>query len=61
MNSRQDRTAIFAIAVASMSMLSTPHAFAQSSVIDQVSPVTDEMLRNPPDGDWLMWRRTYDG
>ncbi|MFM1863247.1 MAG: hypothetical protein RLZ26_1769, partial [Pseudomonadota bacterium] len=61
MNSRQDRAAIFAIAVATMSMLSTPHAFAQSSVIDQVSPVTDEMLRNPPDGDWLMWRRTYDG
>jgi alcohol dehydrogenase (cytochrome c) len=21
-------------------------------------PVTDEMLRNPPPGDWLMWRRT---
>jgi alcohol dehydrogenase (cytochrome c) len=61
MNPRQDRSAIFAIAVASMSMLSTPYAFAQSSVIDQVTPVTDEMLRNPPDGDWLMWRRTYDG
>jgi len=24
-------------------------------------PVTDEMLRNPPDGDWLMFRRTYNG
>jgi alcohol dehydrogenase (cytochrome c) len=23
--------------------------------------VTDEMLRNPPPGDWLHWRRTYDG
>jgi len=23
-----------------------------------LSPVTDEMLRNPPDADWLSWRRT---
>jgi alcohol dehydrogenase (cytochrome c) len=26
-----------------------------------LSKVTDAMLRNPPDGDWLQWRRTYDG
>jgi alcohol dehydrogenase (cytochrome c) len=25
-----------------------------------VSAVTDAMLLNPPPGDWLMWRRTYD-
>ena len=36
-------------------------AIAQDSVIDGVTPVTDEMLLNPPDGDWLMWRRTYNG
>jgi len=24
-----------------------------------LTPVTDNMLRNPPAGDWLMWRRTY--
>jgi len=24
-------------------------------------PVTDDMLRNPPAGDWLSWRRTLDG
>ena len=24
------------------------------------SPVTDEILQNPPDSDWLTWRRTYD-
>ncbi len=24
-------------------------------------PVTDAMLRNPPDGDWLMYRRNYQG
>lgn len=37
------------------------YAMAQDSVIDKVTPVTDEMLLNPPDGDWLMWRRTYNG
>jgi alcohol dehydrogenase (cytochrome c) len=26
-----------------------------------VRPVTDQMLLNPDAGDWLMWRRTYDG
>jgi alcohol dehydrogenase (cytochrome c) len=26
-----------------------------------LSPVTDEMLRNPPDADWLNFRRTLDG
>jgi alcohol dehydrogenase (cytochrome c) len=24
-----------------------------------LTPVTDATLRNPPPGDWLMWRRTY--
>ncbi|HTY93090.1 MAG TPA: PQQ-binding-like beta-propeller repeat protein [Steroidobacteraceae bacterium] len=27
--------------------------------LDQISPVSDAMLRNPPPGDWLLWRRTY--
>src|SRR5690606_3622316 len=27
----------------------------------ELAPVTDEMLRNPDPGDWLMWRRTLDG
>ena len=25
-----------------------------------ITPVTDTMLSNPPAGDWLTWRRTYD-
>ena len=36
-------------------------AWAQDSVIDNITPVTDAMLLNPSDGDWLMWRRTYNG
>ncbi len=29
--------------------------------VGNVTPVTDEMLRNPDPGDWLSWRRTLDG
>jgi len=28
--------------------------------IDKLTPVTDADLQNPPAGDWLAWRRTYD-
>jgi alcohol dehydrogenase (cytochrome c) len=26
--------------------------------LDRITPVTEAMLRNPPEGDWLTWRRT---
>ena len=29
------------------------------SLLREYSPVTDEILQNPPDADWLTWRRTY--
>jgi alcohol dehydrogenase (cytochrome c) len=29
--------------------------------LSRISPVTDAVLANPPVGDWLVWRRTYDG
>jgi alcohol dehydrogenase (cytochrome c) len=32
-----------------------------AGVIENYVPVTDEMLRDPPAGDWLMARRTYQG
>ncbi|AEQ51106.1 pyrroloquinoline quinone-dependent dehydrogenase [Pelagibacterium halotolerans] len=50
-----------AIAASSASLLSMQTAMAQDNPIDSLTPVTDEMLADPPDGDWLMWRRTYDG
>lgn len=51
-----------ALAAASLAVSAVvPAALAQDSLIDQMTPVTDEMLLNPPDGDWLMWRRTYNG
>ena len=52
---------LFAIAASSASMLTMQTAIGQDNPIDSLTPVTDEMLVNPPDGDWLMWRRTYNG
>ena len=36
-------------------------ATAQTAAEPDFVPVTDAMLQNPADGDWLMWRRTLDG
>lgn len=33
----------------------------QSDKLRQLRPVTDDMLRSPPPGEWLNWRNTYDG
>ena len=45
--------------------IDTPYAkaalAAMRAPLDKLTPVTDEMLRNPPPGDWLNWRRTYNG
>ena len=30
------------------------------SLMDDYTPVPEAMLLSPPDGEWLMWRRTYD-
>ncbi len=61
MRSGHKLMAIFTIAMSSASLLAVQSAVAQGSPIDNITPVTDEMLLNPPDGDWLMWRRTLDG
>lgn len=46
---------------AAIAAVASSAVIAQDSPINQLTPVTDEMLLNPPDGDWLMWRRTYNG
>jgi alcohol dehydrogenase (cytochrome c) len=42
--------------------LSCSFAFAQSGpeARKPLTPVTEQMLKNPPASDWLLWRRTYD-
>ncbi|HEY7390543.1 MAG TPA: PQQ-binding-like beta-propeller repeat protein, partial [Bryobacteraceae bacterium] len=37
-----------------------PPVAAHSDLLGKLIPVTDAMLANPPEGDWLTWRRTYD-
>ncbi len=54
------RVTLFATTAIAAGLFATQLA-AQDNPIDAVTPVTDEMLLNPPDGDWLMWRRTYNG
>ena len=51
-----------AFLLAAMLLLATAGpAAAQSPPDTEFVPVTDAMLQNPADGDWLMWRRTLDG
>ncbi len=37
-----------------------PPPVQRPNPLDKIRPVTDDMLRNPPEGEWLTWRRTYD-
>ena len=38
----------------------TAGGVTQAGTVEAYRPVTDEMLRNPDDGDWLMIRRNYE-
>ena len=51
-----------AVLGAAVLTLACAAAFAQPKAEPRkpLSLVTEEMLRNPPPADWLMWRRTYD-
>ena len=47
--------------VASLIGLFSANSVAGSqSLMDDYTPVTEATLLSPPDGEWLMWRRTYD-
>ncbi len=39
------------------SLIPAPH---KANPLDKLTPVTDAELQNPPAGEWLTWRRTYD-
>src|SRR5690349_7999435 len=56
------RSSIILGAFAAALLLSTATTIAQdANPLDALTPVTDDLLTNPPDGEWLMWRRTYNG
>jgi len=37
-----------------------PPAPRKANPLDKLTPITDALLNNPPVGEWLTWRRTYD-
>ena len=37
-----------------------PPVQVRRNPLDSIRPVTDAMLTDAPEGDWLLWRRTYD-
>jgi alcohol dehydrogenase (cytochrome c) len=41
--------------------LARSRAGFENQVLPTYAPVTQQMLENPSDGDWLSWRRTLDG
>ena len=54
--------AIVATAAVSVSVsVARAPASGQTRASAEFVPVTDAMLQNPAQGDWLMWRRTLDG
>jgi alcohol dehydrogenase (cytochrome c) len=52
------RDATRATCIGFLSALAASPAAAQNPT-DAYTPVSEAMLVDPPDGDWLMWRRTY--
>ena len=39
----------------------TPVPGPMPDILQKYTPVTAERLKNPEDGNWLLFRRTYDG
>src|SRR5215472_5416086 len=37
-----------------------PPAPKKANPLDKITPVTDVLLQNPPAGEWLTWRRSFD-
>ena len=56
--SNQQRLRASGIGVAANASL--PAWPAGTNPLDKITAVTDAMLNNPPPGEWLTWRRTYD-
>ena len=59
-NARSASRWITPVAVAVLLLAPGP-APVQAQSDDDFTPVTDAMLQQPADGDWLTWRRTLDG
>jgi len=54
------RSAPAAVSALLLAFFGAGSVVAAQAGVEDYTPVTDAMLISPPDGDWLMWRRTYD-
>ena len=53
------RTVSQYVLAATIGVLAAGVSASAQSPTASYTPVTQDMLLNPPEGDWLMWRRTY--
>ena len=53
------RTVSQYVLAATIGILAAGVSASAQSPTANYTPVTQDMLLNPPEGDWLMWRRTY--
>ena len=49
------------LSIATLALTSICASSIASAQVQDYVPVTDAMLQNPSDDDWMMWRRTLDG
>lgn len=49
---------LIAVLISSMATAQDDGQFTARTALDSFVSVTDEMLQNPDDGDWITWRRT---
>ena len=56
----QDRLRLWSPGGPLSSGVNLPPWPAPPNPLDHYTPVTQDMLKHPPAGDWLAWRRTYD-
>jgi alcohol dehydrogenase (cytochrome c) len=53
------KASVLALPILALCAGAAPAQQPAGGAIRNLTPVTDAMLRDPPPGDWLMWRRTY--
>ncbi len=50
---------LWATSILATSMLSSSAPAAEPKLMERLTPVSDQVARDPSPNDWLMWRRTY--
>ena len=58
--SEQDRLRLWSPGGPLSTGIDLPEWSGPPNPLDNITPVTQALLENPPPGDWLTWRRTYD-